>query len=487
MGILSSLEPHEVFKYFEEICAIPHGSGNTDAISNYLTDFAKSNNLKYIQDESNNVIIFKDGTEGYEDSAPVMLQGHMDMVTVKDDGCDLNMENEGLRLRLKDGIISADGTSLGGDDGIAVAFALAILASNDISHPPLEAVFTVDEEIGMLGATALDCSPLKSRIMLNLDSEEEGHLLVSCAGGATVTCRIPFEPEKPEEDTVCVRVSVTGVTGGHSGTEINKQGANACKLLGRFLNSVKTNLDYRLADISGGLKDNAIPISASALIVLANDSDIETLSELAHDYTKVFQHEYLSTDENICIETAKEIRPDSAMSFSDTESVISALVALPNGVQKMSNDFDGLVQTSLNLGIMSTVHSDEPHVSLSFSVRSSVSTEKYYLIEQLETITLLSNGSADVSGEYPAWEFRKNSALRDLMVDTFKDLYGKEPIVESIHAGVECGIFASKLENLDCVSYGPDMTDIHTTNESMDVESVKRTWEYTLEILRRLK
>ncbi len=487
MGILSSTEPKEVFNYFEEICGIPHGSGNTDAISKYLVDFAKSNDLKYIQDESNNVIIFKDGTKGYEESAPVMLQGHIDMVTVKEDDCDLDLEKDGLLLRLEDGIISADGTSLGGDDGIAVAFALAILASNDIPHPPIEAVFTVDEEIGMLGATALLCSPLKSRIMLNLDSEEEGHLLVSCAGGATVECQIPFEAENTEKGNSCVKVSVTGASGGHSGTEIIKQSANACKLLGRFLNSAKANLDYKLVDISGGLKDNAIPISASALIVLANESDKATLSELAHDYTKVFQHEYQDTDKEIRIKISEEACPNTAMTFAGTEAVISTLVALPNGVQKMSNDFDGLVQTSLNLGIMKTIHSDEPHVSLSFSVRSSVSTEKYYLIEQLDTITLLSNGSVDVSGEYPAWEYRKNSPLRELMVDTFKELYGKEPIVESIHAGVECGIFASKLENLDCVSYGPDMTDIHTTNESMNVESVKRTWEYTLEILKRMK
>ena len=260
MGVLSNIEPYGVFRFFEEICGIPHGSSDTKKISDYLVKFAIDKNLRYIQDESNNVIIFKDGTAGYEDSAPVMLQGHMDMVCEKDVDCDIDFERDGLRLVLEDGVISADGTTLGGDDGIAVAFALAILDADDIPHPPIECVFTVDEEIGMLGAAAIDCSPLKSRIMLNLDSEDEGYLLVSCAGGACATCHIPVEYENAEDDHLVVKIIVEGLTGGHSGVEIIKQRANADKQLARLLYNIGRDVPYRLISIQGGLKLSLIHI-----------------------------------------------------------------------------------------------------------------------------------------------------------------------------------------------------------------------------------
>lgn len=480
MAVLAQLEPEEVFHWFEEICKIPHGSGDTGRISDFLVDFAQKRSLKYRQDRSNNVIIWKDASEGYEDSEPVMLQGHMDMVCEKEPDCDIDFSGDGLRLKLEDGIISADGTTLGGDDGIAVAYALAVLDADDIAHPPLEAVFTVDEEIGMLGAAALDCSDLKSRIMLNLDSEDEGHLLVSCAGGVTAEAHLPVQ--KAAVTGRKARLVVTGLQGGHSGVEIDKGRGNACQLLGRTLYELKQKCDYRLTCMKGGLKDNAIPREAEAeLILLEKDGE-----KVIRAMEQVYQKEYSVTDPQVKLLWEEEEDPESqtAMTEEATAKAVTALVNLPGGIQRMSFDIPGLVQTSLNLGIMRT---DDTEISFSFSVRSSVGTEKAELVQRIRCLMEALGGSVSCTGEYPAWEYRQESALRDLMVQIYEEQYGEKPLVEALHAGVECGLFADKLPGLDCVSFGPDMDDIHTTKESMNVDSVRRTWKYVLEILKRLK
>lgn len=514
MGVLSNLEPVGVFRFFEEICGIPHGSSDTKRISDYLVRFAENRGLRYIQDECNNVIIFKDGTDGYEDSKPVMLQGHMDMVCEKDADCDIDFEKDGLKLRLENEIISADGTTLGGDDGIAVAFALAILDSDDIPHPPLECVFTVDEEIGMLGAAEIDCSPLKSRTMLNLDSEDEGYLLVSCAGGACVTCHIPVEYENDDGDSAILKVTMDGLTGGHSGVEIIKQRANADKQIARLLYNIGRDISYRLITIQGGLKDNAIPNSSEAY-VLIKPENVDNFVKLAEKCEQIFRHEFENTDPDmkVRVERVSEVQNviDSGktahcicsgikvMTENSGEQVIRSLMMMPNGVQKMSQDIEGLVQTSLNLGILKSIV-PEPNeaglneggagkgeVTASFSVRSSVQTEKEYLIDQLRCVVNSAKGYIDVQGDYPAWEYRHDSPLRDIMVDVFEKQYGRKPVIQALHAGVECGLFAGKMPGLDCVSFGPDMKNIHTSRESMDVASVQRTWRYTLGILERLK
>ena len=480
MAVLAQLEPEEVFHWFEVICGIPHGSGDTGRISDFLVDFAQKRSLKYRQDRSNNVIIWKDASEGYEDSEPVMLQGHMDMVCEKEPDCDIDFSGDGLRLKLEDGIISADGTTLGGDDGIAVAYALAVLDADDIAHPPLEAVFTVDEEIGMLGAAALDCSDLKSRIMLNLDSEDEGHLLVSCAGGVTAEAHLPVQ--KAAVTGRKARLVVTGLQGGHSGVEIDKGRGNACQLLGRTLYELKQKCDYRLNGMKGGLKDNAIPREAEAeLILLEKDGE-----KVIRAMEQVYQKEYSVTDPQVKLLWEEEEDPESqtAMTEEATAKAVTALVNLPGGIQRMSFDIPGLVQTSLNLGIMRT---DDTEISFSFSVRSSVGTEKAELVQRIRCLMEALGGSVSCTGEYPAWEYRQESALRDLMVQIYEEQYGEKPLVEALHAGVECGLFADKLPGLDCVSFGPDMDDIHTTKESMNVDSVRRTWKYVLEILKRLK
>ncbi len=484
MGILSTLEPVSVFKYFEEICSIPHGSTNTKAISDYCISFAKEHNLKYLQDDSNNVIIWKDGTKGYENSPSVIIQGHLDMVCEKTPDCDIDFEKDGLKLRLNDGVISADGTTLGGDDGIAVAYALAILASTEIPHPPLEVVFTVDEEIGMLGASALDCSPLKSRIMLNLDSEDEGYLLVSCAGGVTATSHLPIVKENC--DGVFAAITLSGLKGGHSGVEIDKGRANSNTLMGRTLYSLKKKFPYHIVSVEGGLKDNAIPLTTTAVIVFEGKADLNAVKAHLDTLNKIYSDEYALTDPDITItfECKSDINSHAAMDKTSTDRVITALVNLPNGIQKMSKNIEGLVQTSLNLGILKTLDNE---VTCSYSVRSSVSTEKQELLDRMTCLTEALGGNLTLLGDYPAWEYNQNSPLRDLMIEIFKEQYGKEPVVQALHAGVECGIFSGKLPGLDCVSFGPDMDNIHTTNESMNSESVLRTWNYTLEILKRLK
>lgn len=487
MKVLSSLEPHKVFEYFEEICSIPHGSSNTKKISEYLVTFAREHDLRYIKDQSNNVIIFKDGTPGYETSAPVMLQGHMDMVCEKDKDCNIDFERDGLDLVFKDGIISANGTTLGGDDGIAVAYALAILDSSDIPHPPLEAVFTVDEEIGMLGAAAIDCSPLKSKIMLNLDSEDEGYLLVSCAGGVTAASHIPVS-FIPAPDKTLMSINISGLLGGHSGVEIDKNRANANILLGRILYTLNKKLSFNLVSIEGGLKDNAI-VKTSVAVIAVNDADVPTVKDCVSHMESLFKHEYVVSDPDIKVaaeitDSSSEAAANDMMDNISTNRVIAALVNMPYGIQGMSSNIEGLVESSLNLGILKTTDTE---VVLSYCVRSSIASRKQEMLDKITNLTELLSGYVTLTGDYPAWEYRQDSPLRDLMKDIFTEQYGREPVIQALHAGVECGLFAGKIPDLDCVSFGPDMKDIHTTNESMDVESVKRTWEYTLEILKRLK
>ena len=482
MTVLTKLEPSAVFQYFEEICAIPHGSHNTKQLSDYCVQFAQAHGLRYLQDASHNVIIFKDGTAGYEQSAPVIIQGHLDMVCEKTADCVIDFETDGLSLCVQDDLICANGTTLGGDDGIAVAYALAILASEDIPHPPLEVVFTVDEEIGMLGAAALDCSSLHARTMLNLDSEEEGYLLVSCAGGVCAACNLPIT--RINRSGISITLTISGLAGGHSGVEINKGRANATQLLGRALNELNKITSYSLCAVSGGLKDNAIPREAMAELVIAPEA-ISEMQSFAAKYHQIFGAEYHATEPSLSFTaTEGEHGTFSVMDRDSQIRTIAALVNLPNGIQRMSTDIPGLVQTSLNLGILTT---SKDFVSMHFSVRSSIGTEKEALISKLSNLMCLLGGNVTCTGDYPAWEYRQDSPLRDLMVEIFKEQYGREPVIQALHAGVECGLFAGKLPGLDCVSFGPDILDIHTTNERMSIASIQRTWKYLLEILKRLK
>lgn len=482
MSVLNHIQPEGVFTIFEQLCAIPHGSRNTKAISDFCVDFAQQRGLRYIQDESNNVILFAPASKGMEHAQPVILQGHLDMVCEKTPDCDLDMEKQGLRLKTDGEWIWADQTTLGGDDGIAVAYALAILDDASIQHPPLEVILTVDEEIGMLGAASIDLGQIGGRRLLNIDSEEEGVLLTSCAGGATVCCSIPMMWSIKKGLRVTVKIH--GLRGGHSGTEINKGRANANMLLGRFLQELDKEYPYALCTVDGGLKDNAIPRESVADLIISPDY-LEELRAYAQKTQDAWRKEFGENDPDIAI-SVDEIGIDShEVMFGDCRrNVLAVMSQLPNGVQAMSQEIEGLVQTSLNLGILKT---DFRGVHMTFSVRSSINAEKDALMEQLADLMARYGGGAEIEGEYPAWEYRKESKLRRIMTQVYTEQYGEAPKIEAIHAGVECGLLAGKLPDLDAISFGPDIEEIHTTRERLSIPSVQRTWQFLLGVLKACK
>lgn len=479
--VLHGLEPAAVFYWFEQFTAIPHGSTNTKKISDFCVAFAHERSLRVRQDAANNVIIWKDGTAGYENHPPVMLQGHIDMVCAKDPDCDLDLQRDALRLCVDGDKVYAQGTTLGGDNGIAAAYALAILDANDIPHPPLEVVLTTDEEIGMLGAAELDCSDLKSRILLNIDSEEEGVLTVGCAGGMRCTIALPYltAPARGQ----LYRLSISGLCGGHSGVEIDKGRANANKLLGETLRLLSEACPIRIASIAGGSQDNAIPNLAHALIV-APGEQASLLAAVCEEFAKEMRGIYSSAEPNLSITcTLDNSGVTEVWDEESTRRVIRALNEVPNGIQTMSRDIEGLVQTSLNLGI---VEQAGDSVKLTFALRSSVDSEKAYLCAVLRGIAESYGALFFTQGDYPAWEYRKDSPLRDTMLAVYEAQYGTSPEVVTIHAGLECGLLGAKLPGLDSVSFGPNLSEIHTTRESLSVASVERTWRYLLGILAHL-
>ncbi|MCH5257278.1 MAG: aminoacyl-histidine dipeptidase [Lachnospiraceae bacterium] len=490
MGVLTGFEPKTVFRYFEEICNIPHGSGNERQLSNYIKDFAKKRNLTCIQDEWNNIIIIKEATTGYEAEETMILQGHMDMVAVKEPESDIDMSKEPLRLEIDGDYITAGGTSLGGDDGIAVAYALALLDSNDIPHPRLEVILTVGEETGMDGAREIDLSMLKGKRLLNLDNEEEGILLTSCAGGARADCKLPVSLEKRRGITL--KIQVSGLKGGHSGAEIIKEGGNANCLLGRVLDALIQKTSASLVSIEGGLADNAIPIFSEAVIVVEN-SEVKLCFDIVSRIEDYIRTELTAKDSGVTVSvsanesavtTISEIRNMSYVNCLTPESMkkaVSYIMAMPNGIQAMSADVKDLVETSLNLGIMKLTGDT---LLLEYSVRSSLESAKEALIRKLKAISDLAGANVEIRGDYPGWAYKQDSPLRDKMVRIYEKMYGSKPRVEAIHAGLECGIISAKIKDLDCISYGPDMKDIHTTDEVLSISSVKRVWDYLLEILK---
>ena len=475
---LAGLEPAAVFGYFEKICSIPHGSGNTKMISDYLVSFAKEHELKYIQDEVNNVILFGEGTCGMEDHAPVILQGHMDMVCEKDADCPLDMAVDGLDIAHDGGCVYAKGTTLGGDNGIAVAYGLALLADKTIPHPPLEVVITVDEETGLLGANSIDMSQVKGRTFINLDSEEEGIFTVSCAGGARATISLPVERRTVYGP--CIRLVVDGLQGGHSGADIDKNRANADKVMGEFMSRIQKLMPLCLTSLSGGSKDNAIPRSCQATLV-AMGIHLERINDVAAQLQAEIREQYDEPEVTIQAFDVDALGGNS-LTTECTAKIIGLLCAAPNGTQSWSADIPGLVQTSLNLGIAKLGE----QFKITFSVRSSVNNEKEELLQRLRTLCDFYEGSYSQCGEYPAWEYKHESALRDTMVRVYTEMYGKEPQILAIHAGLECGLFSEKLPGLDCISIGPDMHDIHTSRERLEIASTERTWKFLLEVLKAL-
>jgi len=481
--ILESLQPVEVFRYFESLSQIPRGSGNEKEVSDYLVSFAKEHNLEYVQDAALNVVIKKKATPGYENSPAVILQGHMDMVCEKNTEIEHDFIKDSLKLRIIDDMIYATGTTLGADNGIAVAMGLAVLASNTYQHPAMELVVTTSEETGMDGVMALEPKHIEGRTLINIDSEEEGTLLVSCAGGVTARTIIPAAREAIGTNLVPYIIKVRGLKGGHSGMEIDKERGNSNKLMGRILMSILSEVDFALSSLNGGSKHNAIPRETDAVILVKAD-DTSLIEKKIVACGEVFSTELRTADGDVRVEfEVLSTVPQEMLSKEATHNVVNYLYLIINGVTSMSMDIKGLVESSLNLGVISTTKDSIEFIS---SIRSSVRSLKQELYNRLLVTAKLNGGSVVNEGDYPEWSYNPNSKIRVIFEDVYEKMYGKKPHITAIHAGLECGLFAEKFDQLDAISCGPNIYDVHTSNEHMSISSVKRTWEYLLEVLKSI-
>lgn len=462
----------KALSFFEEFSKIPRGSGNTKAIADYLVRFANDRSLEVIRDASDNVIIRKPATSGYEGHPGVILQGHTDIVALKTPDCPIDMEKDGLQLYRDGDFLRARGTTLGGDDGVAMAYAMAILDSDNISHPELEAVFTSDEETGLIGATALDASVLRGRMLINIDSDEEGIFTVGCAGGGRIDLSLSVKAKTYIGNIY--KLTISGLNGGHSGVEIDKNRANAIKVAAEILNSLDS---VRIGRAVAGSADNAIP--SDAIVMFTTKSSIFEISEAINNAKLALPEG--ETDAGFNIEM--HLSSAKLLSAEDSQNILSLICEMPNGVTRMSEDIEGLVETSLNMGILKQ---DGNKLELTISVRSAVGEEKAKLIAKIKEIAAAHAATVGVRGEYPAWEYRKESKLRDVMCDVYREMYGKDATVVTIHAGLECGIFSDKIDGLDCVSIGPDNRDIHTPDERLSLSSFDRVFEYIINVLKNL-
>ena len=482
MSIFENIQPQNVFRYFYEISQIPHGSYHTKEISDYLVTFAKEHGLAYYQDEADNVIIIKEASKGYENADPVILQGHIDMVCEKESDCKIDFEKDGLDLYVDGDFLKARGTTLGADDGIAVAYALAVLDDDSLDHPRLEVVLTSDEEVGLLGAKAVDLSMLKGRILINLDSEEEGHILTSCAGGLTAQVKLPVSYRTAEG--IGVNLRLHGLLGGHSGSEIDKEHANAIIEMGRILKYIEQRMPYGISSLKGGLKDNAIPREVSASLLLPEDG-LEAFQSIVAEITEILQKEYAVTEPGLSVDIKVYDKFSvSVLTPSSMQKVLFYLSNVPNGIMHMSTNIKGLVETSLNAGLMEL---GKEEFFMTSSVRSSVQSRKQALADKLTYLAEFLGGTLTVEGDYPAWEYCADSKVRQQAAEVYRRLFGKEPVFEAIHAGLECGLFCGKIEGLDAISFGPNNLDIHTPKERLDIPSAERTYRFLTELLRSMK
>jgi len=482
--ILIDLQPVEVFKYFEKLSQIPRGSGNEKEVSDYLVSFAKENSLEYVQDPALNVVIKKKATQGYENSPSVVLQGHMDMVCEKNTDVEHDFTKDPLKLRIIDDKIYASGTTLGADNGIAVAMGLAILSSNEYKHPSIELLVTTSEETGMDGAMALDPKNVEGRTLINIDSEEEGTLLVSCAGGVTSKVTIPIIWESADSNLVPYIIKIRGLKGGHSGMEINKERGNSNKLMGRILMSIFSEKGFKLSSLNGGSKHNAIPRESDA-IILVKSEDKTLVEKKILECEEYFKTELRTSDPDVKVEfEVLSTAPTEMLTKESTNNVVNYLYLIINGITSMSMDIKDLVESSLNLGVVST-HKD--YIEFISSIRSSVRSLKNELYNRIVATAKLCGGSVVAESDYPEWAYNPDSKIRTIFENTYENMYGKKPIITAIHAGLECGLFAEKFGEIDAISFGPNLYDVHTPNENMSISSVQRTWEYLLEVLKNIK
>lgn len=478
MGTLSSLNPEKVFAFFEKICSIPHGSGNCAALSAFIADFAKQRRLDFAVDAEQNVLIRKPASPGYEKYETLILQGHLDMVCEKDPELEFDFAKDAIQPYIDGDDIKARGTSLGGDNGIAIAMMLAILDDDTLHHPQLEMLMTVDEETSMAGAFGFDCARLRGHRLINLDSEYEGVLMCSCAGGVDVVCNLPVLRE--EKEGCRLTLTVAHLRGGHSGVEIDKGRANANILMGRLLFRLQNELPLGIAEYCGGSRVNAIASHAEAEILIEK-SRLTECEEHIKQMEAIFRKEYHASDPDISVNLKlSESGCFSVLDEASAARIISLLLILPDGMQEMSAEMPGLVQTSCNLGAASL---QESAFTFTSSIRSCMETKKMMLAEKIMRIVVLTGGSAALEGDYPGWSYRPDSRLKETLINAYQKVCGIKASAEAVHAGMECGIFAAGIPNLDCVSIGPTMGDVHTPQEHLSISSVQRTWKVLLTAL----
>ncbi|KOO51536.1 aminoacyl-histidine dipeptidase [Viridibacillus arvi] len=481
---LEELTSHEVFYYFAEISKIPRGSGNEKAISDYLVRFAEERNLEVVQDSALNVIIKKDATTGYENVPTVIIQGHMDMVCEKNQDTIHDFEKDPLQLRIEGDMLYATDTTLGADNGIAVAYALALLDAEDIPHPTLEVVITTEEETTMNGALAVDAAHFKGEILINIDSEEDGKLLVSSAGGVHVTQVLPIKWENTTEHEVAHSIRIKGLKGGHSGISINKERGNSNKILGRVLHELSTEFQYSIQQINGGLKPNAIPREAEATVFIQQE-DVEQIKKKIDKYNDILKNELQFSDPKVSIVFEKtDISSSNVFAKETKHKAITSLLLIPHGVQGMSMAIEGLVESSTNLGVVTTT---DTSITFESEIRSSVKSVKSYMVTQVRTIAEMLECEVLIDSDYPEWPYNPDSKAKKLFEETYKEKYGKEMEVIAVHAGIECGVFIEKIPGLDAISIGPDIFLVHTPDEHISIPSTINNWEYFIYTLKRMK
>lgn len=468
---------NKVFEYFHQVTAIPRGSGDTRKIADFLVEFAKTNSLKYLRDEADNVIIFKDGMLGGEDKEPVILQGHTDMVCQQTADSNHDFFLNGPKI-IKDGdFLKADKTTLGADNGIAVAIILTILESKDISHPPIEAVFTSDEEIGMVGASALDMSVLKSKMMINLDSEEDDTITVSCAGGNDI--KMAFSIDKEEFSAKEYSITFSGLLGGHSGVEIHKGRTNANVLAGRFLKHFFEKTNLRINGINGGDKSNAICLECSFKLA----TNYESFKLEAEEFLNKIKSEISLKEPDFSFKIEEVGKTKTAFSKYLCEKIIFLLTNAPDGVIEMSEEIEGLVETSSNIGVLQT---SETEVVFEFSLRSNKTAKLHHLEDRYIDLGKEVEAKVKKGSFYPPWEYSADSELEKIYTECYQDIYGNKPKISAIHAGLECGVFASKVEGFTAISVGPQMFDVHTVNERLSISSTEKFTQLLIKVLKRL-
>ena len=484
MENLKDLKSSKAINFFKEMNNIPRGSGNEKEVSNWLVDFAKQRNLEVIQDEALNVIIKKPATKGYESAPTVILQGHMDMVCEKNSETVHDFEKDPIAFNIEGDYIKADGTTLGADNGIAVAFALAILDSNDISHPALEVLITTEEETGMGGASSLNPDHLKGRILINIDSEEEGVILVSCAGGVRGILSVPVEKEELPSGYESLEIKIKGLKGGHSGMEIIKQRGNANKMMGRLLMDLNSIVDFKLASINGGAKMNAIPREADA-VVLVREGDISKLNDKINQWKEIFTTELQGVDEEFTLDVKKIQWNKQVFSDKTRCNILRAIFMIPNGVQTMSMAIPGLVESSTNLGVVTT---KDDKIELESAIRSSVKSLKKAIADKMTVLAEILGCVIKFESDYPEWQYNPNSKIRKIFEDVYKKQFGKEVEVSAIHAGLECGLIGDKFNGqIDQISFGPNIYDVHTPDEHVSISSIDRMYQYLINILSEVK